>query len=376
MTGKAQLQGRLAQQAELFMARALQLARRARGRTWPNPMVGAVVVRSGKIVGEGYHHKAGLAHAEIEALRDAGPKAKGADLYVTLEPCHRFGRTPPCTDAIRKSGIRRVFVGTMDPNPEESGKGLDVLRSNGHVVYEGVLESRCRELNEVYNVFIRHHRPFVTIKAAISLDGRLAPYSRDSRWISSKESRKRAHALRSRAQGVVVGVGTALQDDPSLDVRHVSGKNPAAIVLDSHLSMSVKSKLVHLDRGAPVVVFCSGKAPSRKAKLLRTMGVEVVRVRSKNNLLNLDEVLSKLLELGIHDLLVEGGSRLLGSFMEGRFVDRVELFQAPIFLGSGGLPFADWRGPAKVSGAPCLRDVKRVRLGPDENIRGRLVWPS
>ncbi len=376
MTDGVQMDRRLVRRAEIFMTRALHLARRARERTFPNPMVGAVLVRGGKVVGEGYHHKAGFAHAEIEALRQAGSKAKGSDLFVTLEPCHRFGRTPPCTEAIKKAAVRRVFVGTLDPNPKESGKGLAVLRKHGLVVYQGILESRCRALNEVYNVFIRHNRPFVTIKAAISLDGRLAPHSRNARWISSKESRIRAHALRARSNGVLVGAGTVLQDDPSLDVRHLRGSNPAVVVLDSRLTIPVKSKIITLDRQAPVMVFCSTRASAQKVRQLRGLGVDVFRVPSKKNMLDLGSVLAKLLEMGVFKLLVEGGSKVFGSFIESRMADRVELFQAPVLLGSGGVPFADWFGPDKVSEAPVLNGVTRSRIGPDENIKGHLVWPS
>ncbi len=362
--------------AEGFMHRALQLARRARGRTWPNPMVGSVVVRRGRVVGQGYHHKAGLPHAEVAALRDASGAARGADLYATLEPCHRHGRTPPCTDSILRSGVRRVFVGARDSNPRESGAGLEVLRAAGLKVYAGILEQRCRELNEVYDVFISQGRPFVTVKAAASLDGRLAPFTGDARWISSLESRAFAHRLRARNQAIMVGAGTVRKDDPALNVRHVEGPDPAVAVLDTRLTTSPRAHLVRLERGAPVWIYCSRRAPAARARSLQRAGAQVARVPCLRGRLVLEAVLADLLQRGVYRMLVEGGASVIGSLLGARAVDRLELMMAGILLGSEGVPLARWKGPGRVSDAPRIEPLSSRRRGPDLHISGKLVWPG
>jgi len=351
-----------------FMALALKLARRARRRTWPNPMVGAVVVKAGRVVAGGYHKRAGRPHAEAEALERAGRRARGADLYVTLEPCHRHGRTGPCTDLIKAAGIRRVFVGTKDPNPKESGRGLAVLRRAGIPVIAGVLEDECCALNEVYNVFITRRRPFILVKAAASLDGRMAAFSGDSRWISGKESRRHAHRLRAQADAVLVGAGTVLKDDPSLNVRHVSGKNPAVVILDSDLRVSERARVFRVRRGAPVWVY------SRKAGKA-IAGAEIIRVAERGELLDLRAVCRDLFKRGVYSLLVEGGSAVIGSLLRARLVDRLDLHLAPCLLGAGGVPLGDWRGPGKVAAAPRLFDVRWRRRGDDMCCSGRIEWP-
>ncbi len=374
--GPTGLTARQRARAEGYMRRAIALARRARGKTWPNPMVGSVIVRAGRIVGQGYHHRAGRAHAEVEALADAGAKAAGADLYVTLEPCHCHGRTPPCTDAIISAGVKRVFVGFCDPNPRECGAGLEVLRAAGIEVHAGVLDAECEALNEVYNTFIQYDRPHVTVKAATSLDGRIAPHSGDARWISSKESRVRAHRLRAQAEAILVGAGTVRQDDPSLNVRHVRGRDPTVVVLDTRLSTPADAGLVRLERDAPVLIYCGRRAPASHARALAEAGAQVIRVRTVRGRLDLAAVLSDLLARGAWRLLVEGGGTVIGALIAGRLVDRLELAQAPILLGDGGIPLARWRGPTRVADAPRLVDVRRGRSGPDCYLSGRLVWPQ
>jgi diaminohydroxyphosphoribosylaminopyrimidine deaminase/5-amino-6-(5-phosphoribosylamino)uracil reductase len=357
-------------QADLrFMALALQLARRARRRTWPNPMVGAVLVKDGRVVAVGYHKKAGRPHAEAEAIDRAGRRARGADLYVTLEPCHRTGRTGPCTERIKAAGVRRVFVGTKDPNPEESGRGLAVLRRNKITVVAGVLEDECRLLNEVYNVFITKRRPFILVKAAASLDGRMAARGGDSRWISGKASRRHAHRLRAQADAVMVGAGTVLKDDPSLNVRHVPGKNPAVVILDSDLRVSRRARVFRVRRGAPVWVY------SRKTG--KTIaGAEIIEVAGRGELLDLRAVCRDLFKKGVYSLLVEGGSAVIGSLLRAKLVDRLELHLAPCLLGAEGVPLGEWRGPKKVAAAPRLFDVSWRRRGDDMCCSGRVEWPG
>jgi len=361
---------------ERFMALALKWARRARWRTWPNPMVGAVLVKGGRVLAAGYHRRAGRPHAEVEAIEQAGSRARGASLYVTLEPCHRTGRTGPCTDRIRSAGISKVFVGTRDPNPNESGRGLTVLRRSGITVVEDLLENSCRSLNEVYNVFIRNKRPFVLLKVASSLDGRIAASGGDSRWISGEASRRHAHRLRAQSNAVLVGAGTVLKDNPSLDVRHVSGRNPAVVVLDPDLRTSPRSRLLRLKRGAPVWVYSRKDSPSRRAAGLRKAGAEIIEVPARGELLNLRAVCRDLYKKGVYQLLVEGGASVIGSLLRSRLVDRMELHMAPCLLGAGGVPLGDWRGPNKVAAAPRLLDVRWRRRGEDMGCSGRVLWPG
>jgi diaminohydroxyphosphoribosylaminopyrimidine deaminase/5-amino-6-(5-phosphoribosylamino)uracil reductase len=363
--------------AERYMARALALARRAYRQTWPNPMVGAVVVRGGRIVGEGYHHRPGLAHAEVEALERAGRRALGADLYVTLEPCHCFGRTGPCTSSILESGIRRVFVGATDPNPRECGGGLHLLRHAGVKVIEGVLEDQCQKLNEDYNLFIREGRPLVVLKAAISLDGRIGTAAGTSRWLTGERARREAHRLRTTANAVLVGAGTVTADDPELTVRHVRGPNPAVVVLDGKLSLSPRARLLHINRGAPVWVFCAASANARKRRALESTGAKVVALSTTRGSarLNLNVVLRELFNRGVYRLLVEGGSEVHGAFMSQRLVDRLELFIAPLLLGSEGVPLVRWKGLRTPEKAPRLVDVRFRQIGNDAHCSGRLCWP-
>ena len=362
--------------AEDAMRRALRLARRARRRTWPNPMVGAVVVRRGKVVGEGFHRRAGGPHAEVVALDQAGKAARGADLYVTLEPCHLTGRTPPCTDRIRAAGIRRVFVGTRDPNPREAGRGIATLRRAGIEVKEDVLGPACRALNEVYNVFIREGRPHLHLKLASSLDGRIAAAGGDARWISSEESRRHVHRLRARCSAVMVGTGTALKDDPRLDVRHVRGKNPAAVVLDARLELSPEARLLAPGRGAPVYVYTARSASADRAREIEAAGASIVRVPARRGRLDLPAVCADLLGRGVYSLLVEGGATLAGALVEAGLVDKLEIHLAPRLLGANGVPLALFDGPGRVQDAPRLEDITWRRRGPDMCCTGRLVRPG
>ena len=361
---------------ERFMKMALRLARRARERTWPNPMVGAVVVKNGRVLGQGYHRRAGQPHAEALALERAGKAARGSDLYVTLEPCHRHGRTGPCSELIHRAGIRRVFVGTLDPNPREQGRGIATLLRMGIKVETGLLAEECRNLNEVYNVFIGGKRPFVHMKAAASLDGRIAAGSGDARWISSKLARVHAHRLRSRSQAVMVGAGTVRKDDPRLDVRHLRGRNPAVVLLDPRLSVKPRANIFRVERGAPVLVFCRSTASGGMEKRLTGAGAEVIRVRSRRGEMPLEPVLAELLERGVYRLLVEGGSGVFGRLFSRRLVDRVDVIVAGCILGSSGVPMVDMPGPPRVAAAPRLKGVTFKRLGDDMCISGSVSWPD
>jgi diaminohydroxyphosphoribosylaminopyrimidine deaminase/5-amino-6-(5-phosphoribosylamino)uracil reductase len=364
------------EKAKKYMKMAIKLAKRAKGNTWPNPMVGALVVKKGRILGRGYHKKAGQAHAEVLAIEEARQRARGADLYVTLEPCHCQGRTGACTDLIKETGIRRVFIGSSDPNPQERGAGIDLLRSWDIEVQLGVNEEECQQMNRVYEILITRNRPYVTVKAALSLDGRLAAKSGDARWISSKISRIHAHRLRATHQALLVGSATVALDDPSLNIRHTKGRDPNVVVLDTNLNTSPKAKLFQIDRNSTVLLYCSNRAPQNKANALGQGGAVIVRSATRNNGLVLKKVLQDLFRRGIYTLLVEGGSKIIGSFLADRLIDSLDLAITGCILGSEGIPFAYWPGPERVNLAPRLDRMRVRRSGPDLRLSGELIWPG
>ncbi|NPB06808.1 MAG: bifunctional diaminohydroxyphosphoribosylaminopyrimidine deaminase/5-amino-6-(5-phosphoribosylamino)uracil reductase RibD [Aquificae bacterium] len=339
---------------EGYMRLALQLARRKKGSTHPNPTVGAVVVKDGKIVAVGQHEGPGKPHAEAVALKRAGKEAEGSTLYVTLEPCTHHGRTPPCCELILEKGVRRVVIAVRDPNPQAGG-GVEYLKEAGLEVEVGVLEEEARRLNEDFFTFVTHDRPFVTLKWAQTLDGKLATSEGKSKWITSEESRKLAHALRREATAVLVGVGTVLKDDPLLTVRLVpTERQPVRVVLDPQLRIPLDSKLVK-DKSAPTWVLTATE--SEKTKALREEGVKIVLVKE----FTLPQVLKKLKELEVVHLLVEGGAETLTAFLREGLFDRIALFMSPRFFGEGiGIGAL---GVKEVEDAPPLRRRRLVPLG-------------
>ena len=358
-----------------YMRMALWEAKKGIGRTSPNPCVGALVVRRGKIVGKGYHKKAGSPHAEINALRDAGKKAKGATLYVTLEPCNHTGRTPPCTTAVLRAGIEHVVIGMKDPNPNVAGGGADYLASRGVTVVSGVLEDECREINLP---FIKHSStglPWVILKAGMSIDGRIAAASGQATLITGEQSRHRVHVLRNQVDGILIGIGTALTDDPSLTTRlprSRSGRDPLRVILDTDLRMPVTAKMLQPDSTAGTWVFCAGDADTKRRSRLETAGAKVKTVpAAAQGLLDLRAVLSELGQARITSLLVEGGSRVHGSFIEAGLADQLMLFVAPKFLGEQGVPLAIFTDGYKRANLPQLKIVKTRRFGEDIFLEGR-----
>jgi len=338
-------------------------------------MVGAVVVREGKIIGEGFHRRVGTAHAEVNALKGAGALAKGADLYVTLEPCNHHGRTPPCTRAVLESGIAKVFVGMNDPNPHVAGGGNEFLRSHGVEVVEGVLETECRRLNQP---FIKHSttgRPYVILKAASTLDGRIAARTGDSRWVTNEHSRRFVHRLRCDVDAILVGSRTALVDDPQLTARppgKVSCRQPVRIVLDSQLVLPLGSVLVRTVGEAPVWLACSEKAPSDREAALERAGVSVVRLPWTDRGVHLGSLLEELGRRGITSLLVEGGGGTLGGFIEAGLADAFFFFYAPKILGDeAGVPLAAGRTVYEMKAAEKVYDVRVRRFREDIMISGR-----
>jgi len=318
-----------------YMQRALSLAAVALGKTSPNPVVGAVIVKDDEIVGEGYHQKAGTPHAEVHALRQAGEKANGATIYVSLEPCSHFGSTPPCADALIKAGIKKAVIATLDPNPLVAGNGLRKLLAAGIEVESGVLEKEAQKLNEAFFKYIKTSRPLTAIKTAMTLDGKIASSSGDSRWITSEESREYVHHLRGIHDAIMVGIGTVLKDDPMLNVRLAGSdyNDPVRIIIDSYLETPLYSRIVTSSSQQRSIIFCAHDADQARQNRLEQAGCEVRRINSVNGLLALEEVLDILGSMKICSLLVEGGGNINGALLEQGLVDKVYWFIAPKIIG-------------------------------------------
>lgn len=356
-----------------FMRLALREARKGIGRTSPNPSVGAVIVQDDTVISRGYHKKAGTPHAEIHALRKAGDKAFGATIYVTLEPCNHTGRTPPCSHAVAAAGIKRVVVGMEDPNPLVSGSGNDYLREQGIEVLSGVLEKECQEVNHPFVKHIITGKPFVVMKAGMSLDGKLSYQAGKPGQMTGDKSNRTVHGLRNRLDAILVGRGTIAADNPSLTTRlGKRGRDPLRVILDSSLDISLQSKVLHLDSSASTLIFCAKSADKDKKALLTNMdGVHVQSVGIENkDGLDLNEVLGYLGKIGICSLLVEGGAKVHGSFLEKALVDRVMLFVAPLFGGSSGTPLLSGFSVDDNENAPKLKNVIYKQCGEDLLIQG------
>lgn len=357
------------------MRLALQLADKARGETSPNPMVGAVIVRSGKVVGEGYHKRAGADHAEIVALKNAGIKARGATMYVSLEPCCHLGKTGPCTAAIINAGIRRVVYAVADPDPRVSGKGARQLRKAGLSVTSGVLQNEAEQLNEQYIQSQKLQRPFVILKLAQSLDAKIASKSGDSKWISGAPSRRMVHQLRSEVDAVVVGAQTVRQDNPRLTVRDVKGRNPHRIVVMGKRPIPVFARVIAGNRDKKTIVATSSSSPSYSSiARLRKKGVEVWETKgSKGGEVDPRAVVRKAHEFGFRSLLLEGGSRLATSFLKGKLVDKLILVTAPLLIGDGVNSIGDL-GIVGIQQAIRFDRTTRFELGDDQVFIGYPVW--
>ena len=321
---------------DTYMRQALRLARRGLGRTSPNPMVGAVIVRGDRIIAQGYHRYFGGDHAEVDALKHAAEDVAGAAMYVTLEPCTHHGKTPPCVDAIIRAKLARVVIGTLDPFPEMRGRSLDILKEHGIETAVGVLEDECRDLNEAYLKYTSTGVPFVTIKFAQTLDGRIATAAGNSRWISSPESRRIGHRLRARHDAILVGVGTVLADDPELTTRLVPGRNPVRVVLDSRLRIPLESKILTNQQAARTLVAATPRADKEKAAALDKMGIEVLAVAADAaGRVDIKKLLKTLAGRQISSVLVEGGAEIITSCICTGLADRLVAFVAPKVLGKG-----------------------------------------
>ena len=350
---------------EYFMNLAMRLALKAKGKTSPNPMVGALVVKNNKILGQGYHEKAGLTHAEIIALDEAGKKARGATLYVTLEPCTHFGRTPPCVDRIIKSGVKEVIVGMIDPNPRNNGKGIRILKQNKIKVKVGFLEEELKKINEVFIKYISKKMPFVTVKVAQSLDGRIATKTGDSKWITSDKSRALAHRLRQNYDAIMVGVNTILRDNPRLNA-WFSKRRPVKIIVDSQLSVPENAAIFSANTPVVIVTLSSRPGQETENRKLLSQKAKILDVKEKAGEVNLKDMLKKLAQLEITNILVEGGGTLIGSLFDEDLVDKILFFISPkIIGGKEAISSVMGRGISRIDKAIKLKGIKLRRLGED-----------
>jgi diaminohydroxyphosphoribosylaminopyrimidine deaminase/5-amino-6-(5-phosphoribosylamino)uracil reductase len=354
------------------MKRALALAARGRGAVEPNPMVGAVIVRNGRPIAEGCHRRFGGPHAEVEALAKAGRRARGAQVFVTLEPCCHHGKTPPCTDALIKAGVKRVVIAMRDPFAKVRGRGAGRLRRAGVAVETGLLGDEARALNAPYIRLRTLGLPYVIAKYAMTLDGSIATASGDSRWISSEKSRRRVHRLRGRMDAIVTGIGTALSDDPLLTARPEGRRVAARVVMDSRARLPLGSKLVRTAADAPLMVAVTAAAPRRRTAALEKAGAEVLVLPGDKRV----DVKALTVELGRREMtnvLIEGGAGILGSFFAARLVNEVEVFVAPKLVGEGIQPIGGW-ALETIQEAALLEGAKATRIGPDIVVTGRVIY--
>ncbi|MDQ0199030.1 bifunctional diaminohydroxyphosphoribosylaminopyrimidine deaminase/5-amino-6-(5-phosphoribosylamino)uracil reductase RibD [Neobacillus ginsengisoli] len=349
---------------EFYMDLALKNAQAMKGQTDPNPLVGSVIVNDNLVVGIGAHLKAGEPHAEIHALRMAGEKAKGGTIYVTLEPCSHHGRTGPCAVAIVEAGIKRVVIATLDPNPVVSGNGVNILKDAGIEVIIGVRQEESQKMNEVFNKFIVQKQPFVTLKSGITLDGKIATHSSDSKWITSEEARKDVHHLRNENMAILVGVNTVMKDNPELTARIPNGRNPIRVILDSTLKIPLDYKVV-TDNLAETWIFTTEQHDHEKRKKLEERGITVFQTNGSKHV-NPKEVVHILGEKLISSVLIEGGGAINASFLENQLIDKVVLYIAPKLIGGQHAPtFLEGTGFDKMRDAVELSDAEIIKIGRD-----------
>ncbi|HIJ80880.1 MAG TPA: bifunctional diaminohydroxyphosphoribosylaminopyrimidine deaminase/5-amino-6-(5-phosphoribosylamino)uracil reductase RibD [Desulfuromonadales bacterium] len=353
-----------------YMRRALLLAKRGIGKTSPNPAVGCVIVKNGTIIGEGWHKRAGGHHAEVHALQMAGGGAAGADVYVTLEPCNHRGKTPPCSESLIRAGVRRVIVGMNDPNPNVAGGGLSTLENAGIRTISGLLEDSCREINRPFLKQVTTGHPYVTYKCAMTLDGKIASATGESRWISCEESRTIVHRMRARSDAIMVGVDTIITDNPRLTVRHVKGKNPLRVIVDTHLRTPESVVVLGGGMAKGTLIATTEKNIGIHRRYQKT-GATILVCRLSDGKVDLFDLWGKLGGLGIQSLLLEGGSRLAGEALKHGLIDECVFFYAPRVVGSDGFsPFAI-TGITNMSRAVTFRDISVKRVGKDVMITAR-----
>lgn len=358
---------------EKYMRLAMQLAGNAIGRTSPNPLVGAVIVKDNRVVGCGWHRKAGTPHAEVHALNQAGELAQGADVYVTLEPCAHYGKTPPCAKALVKAKVKNVYGGLLDVNPKVAGKGFKILEDAGIHVEYGFLQDELRKQNEVFFKWIEHKKPFIVLKAAMTLDGKIATATGQSKWITNETSRAYGYKLRDIYDGIMVGINTVIEDNPMLTARVDGGKNPIRIVVDSSLKIDINANVVQ-DKSAKTIVATTDKADKDKILKLQAQNVDVIVVdKDENDKVDIEKLLNILGQQNICSILVEGGATLSGSFVAKKLVDKVYFFIAPKIIGGkeAKTPVAG-TGILNLQEALTLKDIQIEKLEEDILIIGRV----
>ncbi len=357
---------------EKYMRMALRLAEKAKGRTSPNPMVGAVVVKNGHVVSRGYHRKAGEPHAEAIALKKAGPAAKGATLYVTLEPCsHTNKRTPPCTPLVLRSGVKRVVIAMIDPNPRVSGGGIRTIRKSGTELLAGVLEAEAKKLNEAFIKHVTTKMPFVTLKIAQTLDGKIATAFGESKWITGEEAREEGHRLRDINDAILVGINTVLKDNPSLTTRIPGGRDPIRVIVDSRLQMPLNAKVLIQKSQAKTMIATLSNVPESKIKKLRDIGAEVLTIKSADGRVDLQDLVKKLGKQDIMSVLIEGGAEVNASALKSNIVDKIVMFIAPtIMTGKDSLCSIGGISPKTLDHAIKLSSVTSRFVGQDLMIEG------
>jgi len=358
---------------EQYLKTTITLARKGIRYVNPNPMVGCVIVKDGEIVGKGYHSCFGKDHAEVVALRNAGDKARGAALYVNLEPCCHYGKTPPCTDAIINAGIKQVVIGMVDPNPLVNQMGIEILRQHNIEVITGIEEPACKELNRVFIKYITTGMPYVTLKIAQSLDGRIATVTGNSQWITSHPARVAAHRIRSESDAIIVGIGTVLADNPQLTVRHVKGKNPVRVILDSHLQIPLTSQLLTDDYMHKTIIATTSK-DSAKISRIKETGAHVWEIpKNEHGKISLPKLLKKLAHARMSAVMVEGGARIYTSFLKEKMADHIVMAIATKIVGTGIDTIGDL-SVLTIDNSIELINVKTRKLGPDLLISGDVSY--
>lgn len=358
-----------------YMRKALELAKKGAGRVAPNPMVGAVIVKDGRVIGSGWHEIYGSLHAERNALRSCTESPEGASIYVSLEPCCHHGKQPPCTEAIIESGIARVIIGSADPNPQVSGRGVALLRERGIEVVEGVLRAECDELNEVFFHYIRTKTPFVVMKYAMTMDGKIATHTGASKWITGEAARRRVHEDRHRYTAIMAGIGTVLADDPLLNCRIENGRDPIRIICDTHLRLPLTSKIAKTAPEIRTIIASSCEDDVKRAALM-SCGCEVLLLPTRDGHLDLSALMTKLGELGIDSILLEGGAALNWSALQSRIVQRAQCYIAPKLFGG-----AEAKSPVAGQGVDHPGEAFRLfgtsvtRLGEDYLFESEVRYP-
>lgn len=320
---------------EKYMLRAIELAKGGIGFVNPNPLVGAVIVKDGRIIGEGFHERYGEPHAERNALRNCTENADGADMFVTLEPCCHYGKNPPCTEAVIESGIKRVFVGSFDPNPLVAGKGISILREHGIEVVEGFLRAECDKLNDIFFHYITTQTPYVIMKAAISADGKIAAVTGDAKWITNEKSRAHAHETRKRVSAILAGVNTVIADDPMLNCRAQNPSNPARIICDSGLRIPLNSKIIETAREIPTYI-ATVCGDAKKIKTIEQRGAHIIKTVSRDTKVDLTDLMKHLGQMGFDSVLIEGGGEIHSSALKEKIVNKLQIYIAPKLIGGDG----------------------------------------